>query len=69
MFPSLHNLSEQKDSDCTLLHEINLFQLWEESQAENTKLRLQMSGIKHDLDSAKHQLEVAIQVYPVLIQL
>ena len=37
-------------------------QLWEESQAENTRLRLEMSSIRSDLDTAKRQLETAIEV-------
>ena len=31
--------------------------MWEESQAENTKLRLELSGVRSDLETAKHQLE------------
>ena len=33
--------------------------MWEESQAENTKLRLELSGVRSDLDTARHQLEGA----------
>ena len=33
--------------------------MWEESQAENTKLRLELSGVRSDLETAKHQLEGA----------
>ena len=30
--------------------------MWEESQAENTKLRLELSGVRSDLETARHQL-------------
>ena len=33
--------------------------MWEESQAENTKLRLELSGVRSELEQAKHQLENA----------
>ena len=33
--------------------------MWEESQAENTKLRLELSGVRGDLETARHQLESA----------
>merc|ERR1719216_398884 len=33
--------------------------MWEESQAENTKLRLELSGVRSDLETAKHQLDGA----------
>ena len=33
--------------------------MWEESQAENTKLRLELSGVRSDLETARHQLEGA----------
>ena len=36
--------------------------MWEESQTENSRLRLEMASIRQDLDSAKSQLETAIQV-------
>ena len=47
-----------------ILANFNLFeiQLWEESQAENVRLRLDMNSIRSDLDSTRHQLEAAIQV-------
>ena len=38
------------------------FQLWEESQSENSRLRTEMNGIRSDLDTTRHQLEAAIQV-------
>ena len=33
--------------------------MWEEAQAENTKLRLELSGVRGDLETARHQLEGA----------
>ena len=36
-----------------------MLQLWEQTQAENTKLRLELSGVRSDLETAKHQLEGA----------
>ena len=33
--------------------------MWEESQAENTKLRLELSGVRSDLETARHQLDGA----------
>eukprot|EP00092_Neocalanus_flemingeri_P058206 GFUD01069320.1.p1 GENE.GFUD01069320.1~~GFUD01069320.1.p1 ORF type:complete len:805 (-),score=205.61 GFUD01069320.1:825-3239(-) len=41
--------------------EIDYKKLWEESQAENARLRLDMNAIRSDLDSTRHQLEAAIQ--------
>jgi len=41
--------------------EIDYKKLWEESQAENARLRLDMNSIRSDLDSTKYQLEAAIQ--------
>merc|ERR1711892_1087507 len=41
--------------------EIDYKKLWEESQAENARLRLDMNSIRSDLDSTRHQLEAAIQ--------
>merc|ERR1719334_2679523 len=41
--------------------EVDYKKLWEESQAENARLRLDMNGIRSDLDSTRHQLEAAIQ--------
>ena len=38
---------------------LNVLQMWEESQAENTKLRLELSGVRSDLETAKHQLDSA----------
>ena len=32
------------------------FQLWEESQAENTRLRLEINTVRFDLEVAKRQL-------------
>ena len=34
-------------------------QMWEESQAENTKLRLELSGVRGDLETSRHQLQSA----------
>ena len=31
--------------------------MWEESQAENTRLRMEMSQVKSDLESTKYQLQ------------
>ena len=33
--------------------------MWEESQAENTRLRLELSGVKSDLETARYQLDTA----------
>jgi len=41
--------------------DIDYKKLWEESQTENTRLRMEMSTMRHDLDSTKHQLESAVQ--------
>jgi len=41
--------------------EVDYKKLWEESQAENVRLRLDMNSIRSDLDSTRHQLEAAIQ--------
>jgi len=41
--------------------EVDYKKLWEESQAENARLRLDMNSIRSDLDSTRHQLEAAIQ--------
>jgi len=41
--------------------ELDYKKLWEESQAENARLRLDMNSIRSDLDSTRHQLEAAIQ--------
>ena len=36
-------------------------QLWEQTQAENTKLRLELSGVKNENETLKHQLGSAAQ--------
>lgn len=36
--------------------ETNIFQLWEESQAENAQLRLEINTVKFDLGVARRQL-------------
>jgi len=41
--------------------EIDYKKLWEDSQAENSKLKTEMSSIRTDLDSTRQQLETAIQ--------
>jgi len=41
--------------------EVDYKKLWEESQAENSKLKSEMNSIRTDLDSTRHQLETAIQ--------
>jgi len=41
--------------------QIDYKNLWEESQAENSKLKTEMSSIRTDLDSTRQQLETAIQ--------
>ena len=33
--------------------------MWEESQAENTKLRLELSGVRGDLETARNHLSSA----------
>ena len=33
--------------------------MWEESQAENTKLRLELSGVRGDLETARNHLSNA----------
>ena len=44
------------------LRRISLFQLWEESQEENSRLRSEMEATRLDLDSTRQQLDSAIQV-------
>jgi len=39
----------------------DILKLWEESQAENSRLRLEMNSLRHELESTKHQLETAFQ--------
>jgi len=41
--------------------DIDYKKLWEESQTENSKLKSEMSSIRSDLDTTRHQLEAAIQ--------
>merc|ERR1711913_125910 len=41
--------------------EVDYKKLWEESQAENSRLRVEMNTIKEDLTSTKHQLDTAVQ--------
>jgi len=55
------NLSSQSDVDYKKLALVNddLLKMWEESQAENTKLRLELSGVRSDLETARHQLDSA----------
>ena len=36
-------------------------QLWEQTQAENTRLRLELSGVKNENETLKHQLGSAAQ--------
>ena len=38
-----------------------LSQLWEQTQAENTRLRLELSGVKNENETLKHQLGSAAQ--------
>jgi len=38
----------------------DILKLWEESQAENSRLRLEMNSLRLELESTKHQLENAI---------
>ena len=38
-----------------------MLQLWEQTQAENTKLRLELSGVKNENETLKHQLGSAAQ--------
>ena len=46
-------------------HPIKLtFQLWEESQSENRRLRLENNALKLELQTTKTQLELAVQVLP-----
>ena len=39
-----------------------MFQLWEESQTENSKLRIEMNTTKEELQSTRNQLDTAVQV-------
>lgn len=39
----------------------DILKLWEESQAENSRLRLEMNSLRMELESTKHQLENAFQ--------
>jgi len=41
--------------------EVDYKKLWEESQAENSRLRVEMNTIKEDLSSTKQQLDTAVQ--------
>ena len=36
-------------------------QLWEQTQAENTRLRLELSGVKNENETLKHQLGSAAE--------
>ena len=40
----------------------NILKLWEESQAENTRLRQDMTAMRQELEATKQQLENAFQV-------
>merc|ERR1719510_907605 len=40
----------------------DLLKMWEESQAENTRLRMEMSQVKSDLESTKYQLQQTSRV-------
>jgi len=53
--------SFKEDVDYKKLALVNddLLKMWEESQAENTRLRLELSGVKSDLETARYQLETA----------
>merc|ERR1712226_1447253 len=42
--------------------QVDYRKLWEESQAENARLRLEMNATRADLDSTRQQLDSAIQV-------
>ena len=39
----------------------DLLKLWEQTQAENTRLRLELSGVKNENETLKHQLGSAAQ--------
>jgi len=61
---SLSQTSQEAKSRSSLKSqngEVDYKKLWEESQAENVRLRLDMNSIRSDLDSTRHQLEAAIQ--------
>ena len=60
---SFADKSAEASNFCFTFAKAHLFQLWEESQAENARLRLDMNAIRSDLDSTRHQLEAAIQVF------
>ena len=38
--------------------------LWEESQSDNRRLRLENNALKLELQTTKNQLELAVQVRP-----
>ena len=40
----------------------NILKLWEESQAENSRLRQDMTAMRQELEATKQQLENAFQV-------
>ena len=40
----------------------SISQLWEESQSENRRLRLENNALKLELQTTKTQLELAVQV-------
>jgi len=44
----------------------DILKLWEESQAENSRLRLEMNSLRMELESTKRQLENAFQVLLII---
>jgi len=58
---STNPASSDKSKSKSQNGDIDYKKLWEESQAENTRLRMEMSSMRQDLDSTKHQLESAVQ--------
>ena len=40
----------------------SILKLWEESQAENSRLRQDMTSMRQELEATKQQLEAAFQV-------
>jgi len=51
---------EVENKKLTVINE-DLLKLWEQTQAENTKLRLELSGVKNENETLKHQLGSAAQ--------
>jgi len=54
-------IGDQKSNQPTQVID-DILKLWEESQAENSRLRLEMNSLRLELEATKNQVENAIQV-------